>query len=259
MRKGKDCARAQNTYYFLFLLGLIRREIFMELQEFKDMLRIDGNYDDTNLLIHLESAKAYVFNSINVKTAEQENAVIKDARFKMVVGLLAATWYETKTLTTTAQQHTLPHSFYPLIQQLDFLKAQVVEPEPTEPTEPEPVEPVETVDIKINDVVYKATVKNEMDFTLLNGETFDTPFLNVDGTDYGVISSTPEQTVLTAIETYWATDDYGDSYKWTGFVNENEMKFYVFTSRDILEPGLRFNVYVLDSKISDNVWSVKEL
>lgn len=235
----------------------------MELQEFKDLLRIDGNYDDTNLMIHLESAKAYVLNSINVKTAEQESSIIKDARFKMVVGLLAATWYETKTLTTTTQQHTLPHSFYPLIQQLDFLKAQVVEP-PEEPTEPEPTEPpVETVDIKINDVIYQATAKNEMDFTLLNGETFDTPFLNVDGTDYGVISSTAEQTVLTVIETYLATDDYGDSYKWTGFVNVNEMKFYVFTSRDVLEPGLKFRAnetrYALINEVSDNIWLVEEV
>lgn len=233
----------------------------MELQDLKNMLRIDGNYDDTNLLIHLESAKAYVMNSINVKTAEQESSIIKDARFKMVVGLLAATWYETKTLTTTTQQHTLPHSFYPLIQQLDFLKAQVVEPEPTEPEEPtEP--PVETINIEINGVAYQATVKNEMDFTLLNGETFDTPFLNVDGTDYGVISSTPEQTVLTAIETYLATDDYGDSYKWTGFVNENEMKFYVFTSRDVLEPGLKFRAnetrYALINEVSPKVWQLEE-
>lgn len=237
----------------------------MELQELKNMLRIDGNYDDMNLTIHLESAKAYVLNSVNVKTAEQENAVKTDPRFKMVVGLLAASWYEAKTLTTGTQQHTLPHSFYPLIQQLDFLKGQVVEPEPTEPPEEptEPTEPVETVDIKINDVVYQATVKNEMDFTLLNGETFDTPFLNVDGTDYGVISSTPEQTVLTAIETYLVTDDYGDSYKWTGFVNENEMKFYVFTSRDVLEPGLKFRAnetrYTLVNEVSDNIWSVEEV
>lgn len=226
----------------------------MELQEFKDMLRIDGSYDDTNLMIHLESAKSYVLNSINVKTAEQESSIIKDARFKMVVGLLAATWYETKTLTSTTQQHTLPHSFYPLIQQLDFLKAQVVEPEPTEP--------VETVDIKINDVVYQATVKNEMDFTLLNGETFDTPFLNIDGTNYGVISSTAEQTVLTEINTYWAYDDNDNSYNWTGFVNENEMKLYVFiTNRNTLKEGLGFSAneyyYTLVSEVSTDIWTLE--
>ena len=229
----------------------------MELQEFKDLLRIDGNYDDTNLLIHLESAKAYVMNSINIKTAEQESSIIKDARFKMVVGLLAATWYENKTLTTGTQQHTLPHSFYPLIQQLDFLKAQVVEPEPTEPEEP--TEPVETVDIKINDVVYQATVKNEMDFTLLNGETFDTPFLNVDGTDYGVISSTAEQTVLTPIASYWANSGSGDMYSWTGYVNN--LMLYVYEG-DSLEEGLGFSAnevyYTLVSEVSPKVWQLKE-
>ncbi|WP_010291251.1 head-tail connector protein [Kurthia massiliensis] len=233
----------------------------MELQEFKDMLRIDGNYDDANLMIHLESAKAYVLNSINVKTTEQESSIFKDARFKMVVGLLAATWYEAKTLTSTTEQHTLPHSFYPLIQQLDFLAPQATEPEP-EPTEPEPepTEPsVETVDIKINGVAYKATAKNEMDFTLLNGETFDTPFLNVDGTEYGVISSTPEQTVLTAIESYWAQGEWGDMFEWTGYVKD--LTLYVFSGK-VLEKGLNFAAngtrYTLVSETSSKVWTLEE-
>ena len=56
----------------------------MELQEFKNMLRIDGSYDDANLLIHLESAKAYVLNSINVKTTEQEEAVKSDSRLSVL-------------------------------------------------------------------------------------------------------------------------------------------------------------------------------
>ena len=226
----------------------------MELQEFKNMLRIDGSYDDANLLIHLESAKSYVLNSINVKTTEQEEAVKSDSRFKMIVGLLAAMWYQNKTLTSETQQHALPHSFYPLIQQLDFLKAQVVEPEEPE----EPTEPVETVEIKINDVVYQATVKNELSFTLLNGETFDTHFLNVDGTDYGVISSTPEQTVLTAIESFMADGEWGDIVEWTGFVNN--FTLYVFGGS--VEAGLAFSSvsgdYRIVNEISTNIWNLEE-
>ena len=232
----------------------------MELQDLKNMLRIDGNYDDTNLMIHLEAAKLYVLNSVNIKTAEQEKAVKADSRFKMVVGLLAASWYEAKTLTSETQQHTLPHSFYSLIQQLDFSKALATEPieppeEPIEPVEP----PVETVEIKINDVAYQATAKDELSFTLLNGETFDTPFLKVDGVNLGVISSTSEKTVLTLIETYYGSDDFGDSYKFEGFVNENDLKLYVFSSRDSLEPGVRFSIYVLGNKISENIWEIEEM
>lgn len=197
----------------------------MELQDLKNMLRIDGNYDDTNLMIHLEAAKLYVLNSINIKSGEHHNSIILDPRFKMVVGLLAASWYEAKSLTSETQQHTLPHAFYSLIQQLDFIyqnneEGGDGEEQPTDPVEPQPT----TFDITINGTVYQALSKTPNSFVLKGAQTFTGNFINVNGIDYRLLSSNGSESQYEALTAYQIVDiDWTSTSSFRGFIDSGKL------------------------------------
>ncbi|MEK5500448.1 head-tail connector protein [Bacillus sp. FSL M8-0168] len=88
----------------------------MELEELKNILRIDHDEDDTYLLMLQKVAQRYVTDAID------QNATLevleKREQFNFAVLLLVGHWYQNRLATSETALNDSPYGVLPLIQQL---------------------------------------------------------------------------------------------------------------------------------------------
>lgn len=88
----------------------------MELEELKNILRIDHDEDDSYLLMLQQLAERYVADAID------QNASIETLKqreqFNFAVFLLVGHWYHNRLATSETSLNDSPYGVIPLIQQL---------------------------------------------------------------------------------------------------------------------------------------------
>lgn len=95
------------------------------LQDLKEYLRIDGNYEDSLLITLIESAKAYL-NGAGVKlptnfNSVDENGIKKYPLHRLAVLSLASHYYENRQIASQYAQNEVPFSVQTMILQLKWV------------------------------------------------------------------------------------------------------------------------------------------
>lgn len=85
----------------------------MDLEQVKNYLRIDGNYDDFTIGLQLQVATAYVLGAV-----DYPEVVSQDVRFEYAVVLLVGHWYENRLATSEQYLNAIPFGVEALVNQL---------------------------------------------------------------------------------------------------------------------------------------------
>ncbi len=109
----------------------------MLLNEVKDWLRVDFDYDDNMISSLIEDAKAYIYNATG-KVYDNDKRIHKRCLIFMVTQ-----WYENRE--PTGKIDKMPFALESMLIQITYDSDEVVEiePEPIEPEEPDNPDPVE--------------------------------------------------------------------------------------------------------------------
>lgn len=93
----------------------------MLLDEFKEYLKVDGNYEDTTLNLFLNSAKQTLEHA-GVKIPEDLEEVENEYDLhKLAIYILAAHYYENKQAVSNNAQNIIPFSVQHMILQLKLV------------------------------------------------------------------------------------------------------------------------------------------
>lgn len=87
---------------------------FLTLEEVKNDLRIDQDFDDTYITRLLETSKLVIDGSIEVDI----NTLESDARIATLQFMLVSLWYENRVSATQAMLQQVPFTINALIHQL---------------------------------------------------------------------------------------------------------------------------------------------
>lgn len=96
------------------------------LEELKEYLRIDGDYEHSTINLFLNSAKQTLLNAgvkfPNDLYAVDENGIEKYSLHRLALINLASHYYENRTIVSQNSQNIVPHSIQTMILQLKWVK-----------------------------------------------------------------------------------------------------------------------------------------
>lgn len=84
----------------------------LTLEEVKNNLRLDYNFDDVYLQGLIDTSELFILGAIELKTAPD------DKRFKTLQFMLVSLWYENRVPATSALQQQVPFTIVAMIHQL---------------------------------------------------------------------------------------------------------------------------------------------
>lgn len=88
----------------------------LTLDEAKNNLRLDHNFDDAYLQMLINSSEMFILGAIEVDTAPV------DERFDTLQFMLVSLWYENRVPATSALQQQVPFTIMAMIHQLRGLE-----------------------------------------------------------------------------------------------------------------------------------------
>lgn len=86
----------------------------MNLSQLKNSLRIEHDFDDSFLLMLIDSAEFYISNAVDAK----QETIESDSRFNLAVTLLVSSWYFNREAFTDSAKNEIPFGVTSLIHQL---------------------------------------------------------------------------------------------------------------------------------------------
>lgn len=88
----------------------------LQLEEVKNNLRLDYDFDDVYLQGLIDTSELFILGAIELKNAPD------DKRFKTLQFMLVSLWYENRVPVTSALQQQVPFTIVAMIHQLRGLQ-----------------------------------------------------------------------------------------------------------------------------------------